>query len=563
VGAFFTFAYKIKLRPIHISLTTGLIYIIIQSIYAVATTTIYLIEVNTLILHGSTAAGMVYMCHYASCLASYKITNAVTELGGKHGIRANENALYNNKRPTHREQDCIPAIGSAPFSITNPHLIKSIISSNTSLDKHRYYLASLTVTAIILFMGGINLQFLVWPGILFTGLLLLYHLGAGEAVFAVALGGVIASFIGQTEWGYAATIIVAVTITSLLNDRRYMVFGVLGVCLALGQIDSWVILGINPHCMVMGAASFVAINLKFHKEIGEWFSNFTDGSISDRDIALQSAASEMGALARMYATYVDGRSILASVFTMTQELLESTQKGKGSMSLISSGASDISRHASTPAPYSRGNIHLQSFIAQTPARGQLCGDSACFAKLGDNRHAIIISDGMGKGKKAAMESQTVTRTVITLLKSGASVDTTLQIINSIMAIKSSDDSFATMDLAIIDKAERTAKFYKIGGAPTLIRRGEELFHIQTSHVPLGIVNGLEIQYRELKLRRGDMIIMMSDGVSDISIDNIARIIRRARSTNPETMSHLILGGAREHYGDREKDDLTVVVTKVG
>ena len=185
---------------------------------------------------------------------------------------------------------------------------------------------------------------------------------------------------------------------------------------------------------------------------------------------------------------------------------------------------------------------------------------------------MVVSDGMGKGKKAAAESLMVTKTIMSLLKSGVTTDLTLKMINTVMLMKDDEDSYATVDLIIVDKRSGKAKFYKIGAAPTLIRRKDNVQEVQLSAVPLGIVNGLKIRYMETVLKKEDWIIMMSDGVSDGGgsgsgrndsfLSALKETAARVRSHNPQTMSDLLLDQAADSYIGRERDDLTVLVARI-
>ena len=161
----------------------------------------------------------------------------------------------------------------------------------------------------------------------------------------------------------------------------------------------------------------------------------------------------------------------------------------------------------------------------------------------------------------------VTKTIMGLLKAGASTDLTLKMINTIMVMKDDEDSFATVDLIILDKKIGKAKFYKIGAAPTLIRRKNSVEEVKLSAVPLGIVNGIKIQYVEAFLKKGDYIIMMSDGVSDGGggrgfLSQLKEIVLNIRSENPQTICDLILNQSADSYIGKERDDLTVLVAKL-
>ena len=153
-----------------------------------------------------------------------------------------------------------------------------------------------------------------------------------------------------------------------------------------------------------------------------------------------------------------------------------------------------------------------------------------------------------------------------LLRSGAGVDLILRMINEVMLMKDDDDSFATVDLMIADTRTGSARFYKTGAAPTLIRRKGRVEEVRLSAVPLGIVNGLKIKYVEVSLKKGDWIIMMSDGVSDggdgMGLAAIKDTVGGVRSENPKTMCDLILNRASDSYIGKERDDLTVMAARI-
>ena len=71
----------------------------------------------------------------------------------------------------------------------------------------------------------------------------------------------------------------------------------------------------------------------------------------------------------------------------------------------------------------------------------------------------------------------------------------------------------------------------------------------------------------LKLKKGDYIIMMSDGVSDGGggrgfLSQLKEIVLNIRSENPQTICDLILNQSADSYIGKERDDLTVLVAKL-
>lgn len=268
----------------------------------------------------------------------------------------------------------------------------------------------------------------------------------------------------------------------------------------------------------------------------------------------------MKTLAELYDTYVDSRSLLAAQFGVTSQMLEHTR-----WQMEQALKKRYTKQGKEPFLHEKFQMDIA--VSQCAATGTINGDCCGWQDLGDGRTALVISDGMGKGKRAAAESLLVTRTVLGLLKSGAGTELTLKMINTIMMMKDGEDSFATVDLVVVDRRSGRTKFYKIGAAPTLIRRRNNIEEVRLSAVPLGIVNGLEIRSEEIFLKKGDFLIMMSDGVSDGPdgrgfLPQLAEILRSIRSEEPAVICDLVLDQVSDSYLGKERDDLTIMTAKL-
>ena len=116
-------------------------------------------------------------------------------------------------------------------------------------------------------------------------------------------------------------------------------------------------------------------------------------------------------------------------------------------------------------------LKVDFYKISVPKKGEIiCGDSVTAFCDDDGFFYSIISDGMGKGHKAASESNLVIKTILDLLKYNVPVEEAMRLMNSIMVIKNDIDLYATLDLAVIDKKTGKAVFYKIGAAPSLIKK---------------------------------------------------------------------------------------------
>ncbi|HOO12056.1 MAG TPA: stage II sporulation protein E [Bacillota bacterium] len=201
------------------------------------------------------------------------------------------------------------------------------------------------------------------------------------------------------------------------------------------------------------------------------------------------------------------------------------------------------------------------------ADSQVSGDNYTFAELRDNQYLVALSDGMGTGEQASMESSIAVNMLEQLLEVGYDHDMAVRTINSILMLKSPGDSFSTLDVVIIDLYTGEARAIKIGAPPTYIKRGEEVKVIASSSLPMGIIDSIEFHTKKLSVNGDDFIIMVTDGVVDAHGDKgkeewIADLLRQTGSRNPKEVARIIFERALEYYNGQARDDMTVIVSKV-
>ncbi len=198
------------------------------------------------------------------------------------------------------------------------------------------------------------------------------------------------------------------------------------------------------------------------------------------------------------------------------------------------------------------------------------GDSYTFMSTGDGKYMVALSDGMGSGQRASIQSRATMSMLEQFMESGFDKDTTIKIINSILILKSSEDSFATIDVSIIDLYEGLVESVKIGAAPTFIKKRERVEVIKSASLPAGILGNIETELAQKKIESGDFIIMVSDGITDSfnieedkkSERRIKDFIRGIGSVNPQKIADSILERAYENCEGEPMDDMMVVVAKM-
>lgn len=197
------------------------------------------------------------------------------------------------------------------------------------------------------------------------------------------------------------------------------------------------------------------------------------------------------------------------------------------------------------------------------------GDNYTFVNTGDGKYVLALSDGMGTGHKACMQSKATVNLIEQFIESGFDKDTTVKLINSILVLRSNDDSFATIDMSLVDLYEGEVEFVKVGAAPTFIKREEYVEAVRAASLPAGVLSDVEVELIHKKVSNGDFIIMVSDGVIDSfknnldSIRAVQSVIQEMTSKNPQKLADDILEAAVCNCKDKiPVDDMLVMVSKI-
>ncbi|MGN0521875.1 MAG: SpoIIE family protein phosphatase [Eubacterium sp.] len=208
------------------------------------------------------------------------------------------------------------------------------------------------------------------------------------------------------------------------------------------------------------------------------------------------------------------------------------------------------------------NYKMSVGFAQYCAEGQLCGDTVKTINDSRGHMILIISDGMGKGSRAALDGAMGAGLLSKLLSAGFGFDSSLKVVNSALLVKSSEESLATLDCASIDLFTGKCEFYKAGAPRSYIIKGDSITKCELSSMPAGILRGIEFAKRTTMLNVGDEIIMMSDGITDIGDEWLEGFLKFNESESPNDKAKAILDFAVKNSDERHRDDMSVIVARL-
>ena len=211
---------------------------------------------------------------------------------------------------------------------------------------------------------------------------------------------------------------------------------------------------------------------------------------------------------------------------------------------------------------------LELGIARTKKHNStISGDSNTIIKLKDGKILVAISDGMGSGDIAARNSKKVVLNLEKILNTGFEEDRAVKLINSYMLVGKEPDNFATIDAMIFDPLVGLTEFIKIGACPTFIctRKGQ-VVTVDSNNLPVGMIGNIEIETKTKLLKRGDLVVMVTDGVLDANFDKkeqaIIELIKAVKTTSAQRLADIMLQESIDCNFGMPKDDMTIIVARV-
>ena len=204
--------------------------------------------------------------------------------------------------------------------------------------------------------------------------------------------------------------------------------------------------------------------------------------------------------------------------------------------------------------------HLAQYSTKRCAEGGVSGDTTVQFRDGSGCAYVVLSDGMGTGKSAAVESRMTAEMFRKLISSGVSYDSALRVINGLMLTKSDQESFATLDAARFDLDSGEMTLIKSGASSTLLRHDGQVIRICAPTFPIGAGASPDVFTRHFPLLAEDMIVMLSDGVLESQYPFIKELLL---SSNDLTyIADEICQKAVLFNGGKCRDDVSVTVIQI-
>lgn len=202
--------------------------------------------------------------------------------------------------------------------------------------------------------------------------------------------------------------------------------------------------------------------------------------------------------------------------------------------------------------------------AGAAAQGDVSGD-AVQQFCSPTAAQMILCDGMGTGRPAAVDGNLAADLTGRLLRAGFTAELAARLVNVALALKSEEESGATLDLLSVDLYTGTARIFKAGAAPGFIVHEGQARTVGEAGLPVGVLGGVNGQSRMVRLAAGDVAVLVSDG---LLVDGPGWVLKQlelsaAAGDSPEQIAQTLVETARTRASqDSRTDDITAAVLRL-
>lgn len=212
--------------------------------------------------------------------------------------------------------------------------------------------------------------------------------------------------------------------------------------------------------------------------------------------------------------------------------------------------------------FERALYGVSSAVCQYSRRKETAnGDYVTACLDGQGCYYSIISDGMGSGTRARIDSTFACGLLTKLLESGIEPETAIDMLNTSLLVKSADESFATLDVCRVDLYTGRTTIFKAGGADTFVKSGNKVTRIKGTGLPVGVSRSLSLSSQSFDSGEDDIIIMTSDG-ADLSQQWIEQAFEKDSGKNIDELVKTVAGAARFNCEKGREDDISVVALQL-
>lgn len=202
---------------------------------------------------------------------------------------------------------------------------------------------------------------------------------------------------------------------------------------------------------------------------------------------------------------------------------------------------------------------------------QVGGDYYDVIKLNENQTIFTINDISGHGIPASLLMSIFRTNFVYRIKKDRDILTTVNHLNNLISETTDTNLYVTSFTCLIDSRNRSMRWVNAGHIPPFILRGDQVLELTDGGLVLGMFQDISFEERGFQLKRGDLIVMYTDGVTEaencqgdqFSLNRLVDFIRASEREDLDTLKENIIGGLKK-YVDRDdfQDDVTFILVRI-
>jgi sigma-B regulation protein RsbU (phosphoserine phosphatase) len=201
------------------------------------------------------------------------------------------------------------------------------------------------------------------------------------------------------------------------------------------------------------------------------------------------------------------------------------------------------------------------------------GDFYDFQKSGPDSIIVTISDVIGKGMPAALMMGLFRGALRAYTDSehNSSIEQIINKLNQMACSECRDGEFITLFYALLDTKNKKITYCNCGHEPPVLIRGQQTSDLDKGGLVLGVDKNATYQISSLDLKKGDCILLYTDGLIDSANfegqlwgrDSFLQTAKKYTKESAEQMVKDIIGYRRRFVGlARQTDDTSIIVVKI-
>lgn len=217
-------------------------------------------------------------------------------------------------------------------------------------------------------------------------------------------------------------------------------------------------------------------------------------------------------------------------------------------------------------------LYISSFYEPSE---ELSGDLFDVVRLDDNRILFYMADVSGHGIRSSLLTiflrQILRSSQVKSMEPEALIQ---ELISQYRDLNVGDEQYFTILAAIYNKMEMEMEFINAGHncLPLLVRAEKGFEEIHVGGMPVcSLIEKVNHESVRIKVRQGDRIVLYTDGLSEsyseekkkyFEIDEIKKTIEKHKNIKLEDLAERLVEEAEMFSGQKNKDDIAVLIAEV-